>query len=671
MPIERAARHILALALALAVNACALLVSFDDYEANPTLVDRRPAPTGDAIFHGVSGSVDGLDGAKIVLRLGALEREVGDGPFSLPTSVQEGATYAIVVGREVDGHDCFIEHGSGTMGTADVSGVAVHCPATEAALADLTLSVARLAPTFNPALTEYDLHFDPLVSAPTTTVTATTKSARATLTIAGTPSLSGKPSARLALLTGPNEIEVVVTAADGHTKKSYSVTLTLGAPAYRSPTYVKADSTIGGMHFGQALAASGDTLVIGAPDEPSGGAVYVFVKRAGVWSQRALLRASNPRADARFGASVSIEGDTLVVGAPGESSSATGINGDQSSTAAPGAGAVYVFTDTADVWKQTAYLKPSNTHAGQSFGAALALSGDALAVGSPKEACGALGVGAAQCTTPSAAEFGAVYVFRRGGAWAQEAYLKEDHSDGLAHFGGALAFAGTTLVVGAPGERSDVSSYGSAGGVHVFSRAATTWSQEAYLNDTSYPYFGTMLGASLALSQGRLAVGAPGDSGVGAGVNGSRIPDPSASGSGAVVIFERFPVVWTRRAFLKASNSRAGARFGTSLAFAGDELFVGAPLESSAAVGGGGAETDASAPGAGAVYGFRVAGGTWTQTIYLKASNTRSNARFGGALAIGAAHLAVGSDGESSKAIGIDGDAADTSAPNAGAVYVH
>src|SRR6185295_13476722 len=84
------------------------------------------------------------------------------------------------------------------------------------------------------------------------------------------------------------------------------------------------------------------------------GAAYVFTRPAGgtTWSQQAYLKASNAEADDGFGESVALSGDTLVVGAYGEDSNATGVGGDQTDELASDAGAVYVFTRSGSTWSQ-------------------------------------------------------------------------------------------------------------------------------------------------------------------------------------------------------------------------------------------------------------------------------------------------------------------------------
>src|SRR5262249_15892862 len=185
--------------------------------------------------------------------------------------------------------------------------------------------------------------------------------------------------------------------------------------------------------------------------------------------QEAYLKASNTRPPVmvsgtsvpqRFGASLAISGDTLVVGAPFESSAATGVNGDQRSILAPGSGAAYVFVRNGTSWTQQAYLKASNTRTDTSFGSSGAISGDTIVVGGSGESSSAKGVNGNQADTrvPNA---GAAYVFvRNGGTWSQQAYLKASNTPSSPaplnngpEFGNSVAIAGDTIAVGAPLER--------------------------------------------------------------------------------------------------------------------------------------------------------------------------------------------------------------------------
>ena len=98
-----------------------------------------------------------------------------------------------------------------------------------------------------------------------------------------------------------------------------------------------------------------------------------------------------------FGQSVAVDGNTLVVGAS-DPSCATGINGDQTNSSCPGAGAVYVFTRIEETWSQQAYLNASNSGAYDQFGASVANSGDTIVVGACQEDSSATGVNGDQAS---------------------------------------------------------------------------------------------------------------------------------------------------------------------------------------------------------------------------------------------------------------------------------
>lgn len=151
--------------------------------------------------------------------------------------------------------------------------------------------------------------------------------------------------------------------------------------------------------FGASVAISGDTLVIGAPSNsrvvPGSGTVFVYRRGFAGWVLEAALKASNAEQSDDFGRSVAIDGDTIVVGAPGEDSAATGVNGtapgpDDNSQSASGAS--YVFRRSGTSWTQEAYLKASNTGANDGFGHSVAISGDTIAVSAANEDSAATGV---------------------------------------------------------------------------------------------------------------------------------------------------------------------------------------------------------------------------------------------------------------------------------------
>lgn len=408
------------------------------------------------------------------------------------------------------------------------------------------------------------------------------------------------------------------------------------------------------------------------------------------FAQQAYLKASNTNAIDAFGTSVAISADgaTLVVGAEQEASAATGIGGNQNDNSAGGAGAVYVFARTGATWTQQAYLKASNSGAVDLFGHAVALSpdGSTLVVGAPGESSAATGIGGNQ-NDNSAIGAGAAYVFTRAGAtWSQQAYLKASNAGEDDTFGEAVALStdGSTLVVGAYQEASRATGVGGdqadntaqgAGAAYVFIRTGAAWSQQAYLK-ASNTGAGDFFGTTLALSGdgSTLAVGANQEASTAVGVGGDQA-DNTAPGAGAVYVFTRSGLTWSQQAYLKASNTGAGDRFGgLGLAIAGDgtTLAAGSSFESSAATGVNGDQASNLAASSGAVYVFARAGATWAQQAYLKASNTNAEDRFGYRVALSGsgAALAVSAIGEASAATGIGGDQTSNTTAGAGAVYL-
>lgn len=460
--------------------------------------------------------------------------------------------------------------------------------------------------------------------------------------------------------------------------------------------YFKSSNSEANDSFGKsiALSADGGTMVVGAPWESSSaagidgdqndnslelsGAVYVFVADGlGGWSQQAYIKASVPEDIGLFGSSVSLsaDGNTLAVGT------------NQSNGVASQSGAAYVFVRDQGTWSEQALLKASNPDAEDLFASSLALSadGNTLAVGAKYEDSAATEVGGDQSDN-SSADSGAAYVFARDGqgVWSQQAYIKAFNNDVDDQFGGSLALSGDgdTLAVGAERERSCATGVGAAaqagsngcwysGAVYVYVRdAQDNWAHEEYIkatNTNTDDSFGS--GVALSFDGSTLAVGAWGES------SGSMNPaDNSSPNAGAVYVYARNGG-WSPQAYVKAADADANEWFGRAVVLStdGNVLAIGAPMESSSAVGLEGDQADVSANFAGAAYVFTRDGGAWSQTTYLKASNTTASDSFGAALAISddATTLVCGAVGEDSDATGIGGDQSNDFAINSGAVYVY
>ena len=322
--------------------------------------------------------------------------------------------------------------------------------------------------------------------------------------------------------------------------------------------------------FGWAVAVCGDTAVIGAygrDDET--GAAYVFVRRGTDWVQQAVLHAPHPDPEDQFGWAVDISGDTIVVGAYGESSAAVGIDGDGTDNRLDSSGAAYVFVRNGTSWTRQAYLKPSNTDAEDRFGFSVGISGDTIIVGAYLEDGSGTGAGAAD-TDNGANRAGAAYVFEReGDRWHQEAYLKASNTSPSSHFGWSVAISGDTVAIGAYSENSGVGGdrqnpIPSSGAAYVFERDGTVWRQQAFFKAPD-PGEDDRLGISVAVSGNTVVVGAPLEDGSATGVGGDDT-DNGTQNSGAAYVLTRTGDTWSLQAYLKASNSGEGDLFGRSVA---------------------------------------------------------------------------------------------------------
>ena len=395
---------------------------------------------------------------------------------------------------------------------------------------------------------------------------------------------------------------------------------------YVQQVYLKASNTEKDDWFGISVAISGETIVVAARYESSNatgvngnqadnsaknsGAAYVFVRNGTTWTQQAYLKASNTEIEDRFGTSVAISGNTIVVGALEEDSNATGVNGTESNNSATTSGAAYVFVRSGTTWTQQAYLKASNTGGGDAFGVSVAISGDTIVVGANGEDSNATGVNGTESNN-SASASGAAYVFvRSGSTWTQQAYLKASNTEASDLFGYAVAISGDTIVVGAFGEGSNTT-----------------------------------------------------------GVNGTQT-DNSAKESGAAYVFVRSGTTWTQQAYLKASNTGVSDWFGYAVAISGDTIVVGAYGEDSKATGVNGTQTDNSALSSGAAYAFTRSGSAWAQQDYLKASNTEIADNFGYSVAISEDSIVAGAFQEDSNTTGVNGTQTNNSASSSGATYV-
>ena len=274
-------------------------------------------------------------------------------------------------------------------------------------------------------------------------------------------------------------------------------------------------------YFGQSVAVSGDTAVVGAwGKDGDTGVAYVFVRNGTAWTQQAKLTASDRQGGDYFGYSVAVSGDTAVAGAEWEYASS---------------GAVYVFVRSGSSWAEQA--KFTVTRAGNEY------LGDSVAVDGDTVLAGAHG---------DYAWTGAAYVFvRNGTVWTEQAKLTA--SDGAANdvAGISVALDADTAQVGAPGNN------GATGAAYIFLRNGTNWTQQAKLT-ASGGVAGDQFGASAALSGDRAVAGAPFDDNL-----------------GSAYVFVRSGTTWTQQAKLTATDSIPGSQFGHSAAAGANTTVIG------------------------------------------------------------------------------------------------
>ncbi|MFZ0285493.1 MAG: FG-GAP repeat protein [Terriglobales bacterium] len=308
-----------------------------------------------------------------------------------------------------------------------------------------------------------------------------------------------------------------------------------------------------GDQFGWSVSTGGNMIVVGSPFHAVGanlgqGAAYVFVEPANGWTnmtQTAELVASDGSANAFFGSSVAISGNTIVVGA-----GSAAVNGN------PHQGIAYVFVEPANGWQnmtQTAKLTASDGYVGDELGAAVAISGNTVVAGAP------------YATIGSNFQQGASYAFvEPGGGWTNMTQTaKLTSSDGAAGdiFGDSVAVGATTIVVGA--SEATLSGNSSAGKAYVFVQPQGGWTdatQTAELT-ASDSLADNYFGSSVTVSGNTVVVGAPTDF------------------SGAAYVFIEPPSGWTdttETAELTPGSVGSILLMGTSVAISGNTIMAGA-----------------------------------------------------------------------------------------------
>jgi hypothetical protein len=259
-----------------------------------------------------------------------------------------------------------------------------------------------------------------------------------------------------------------------------------GAGVWQELAALQSNDWVFSDNFASSVSISGNTAIVGAYQKDSGkGAAYIFRETAGVWSQTAKLTASDGMANDWFGFSVDISGNTAVVGAL------------RRDTPAAEAGSAYVFQDNGSgVWSQVDILTANDAAESDGFGAAVAIDGNLIVAGAQFK-------GEIQ---------GAAYLFQRGmgGDWNQLAKLVDANGAPYDQFGASVDIDGATVVVGQ--NEDDAGTPGTQAAFAFRDDGLGNWVQVAKLRPSDPNPFDTF-GNSVAISGDNILIGDIQDSG--------------------------------------------------------------------------------------------------------------------------------------------------------------
>jgi hypothetical protein len=342
--------------------------------------------------------------------------------------------------------------------------------------------------------------------------------------------------------------------------------------------------------FGCSISIDNDTALIGAYRDDSGkGSVYVFTRNGTLWKQQAKLLASDGSTQDFFGVSVSLSGDTALIGAP------------EYETNEPGS--AYVFTRTGTTWTQQAKLLASDGAPDNVFGLSVSLFGYTALIGAPGDD-----------------DHGSAYIFIRSGiTWTQQQKLLASDGEAFDAFGVSVSLSGDTAVIGSIQDDDNGNDSGSA---YVFTLTNTTWTQQAKLR-ASDGAAEDWFGHSISLDGNTVLIGADGDDDF----------------RGSAYVFTRIGTTWTQETKLLASDGSDWSWFSSSVSLDGDTALIGADFDFN-----NGGET-------GSAYMFTRIGTTWTQETKLLASDGAYHDYFGTSVALEGDTILIGASYDSDNGV--------------------
>ncbi len=313
--------------------------------------------------------------------------------------------------------------------------------------------------------------------------------------------------------------------------------------AWLQEAQLSGSDTVAGDGYGASVAVAGDIIVVGAPlnddDGGNSGSAYVYRLEGDEWIEEQKLTASDATTNDWFGISVSIDGESIAVGAFQRFPLGT----------RPGAAYVYTYDSKASTWNEEAELAASDGTDGDEFGISISISGNTVVVGAYEDDDAGTGSGSA-------------YVFRRKEMnWVEEEKLNASDGGTGQSFGGAVATTGNTVLVGSTGAFDNGVNTG-AGYIFGFEAGSGKWIEEQKLlaHDGASDH---RFGGSVSLRNQLALLGALRD-------------DDGGDQSGSAYLFQFDGLRWVEEAKLTASDDDPFDHFGRCVAIGTGALVVGA-----------------------------------------------------------------------------------------------
>jgi len=367
----------------------------------------------------------------------------------------------------------------------------------------------------------------------------------------------------------------------------------VSAASFVEVAKLTAPDAAAGDHFGGSVSFDGNTIVVGAPGDDDGtfsGSAYVFTRNGTTWTKQQKLTASDAAASDRFGYSVLVDGNMIVIGAYGDDD-----DGNSS-------GSAYVFTRSGTTWTEETKLTASDATAGDLFGFSVSFDGDTIVVGAPAD-------------DRRGIESGSAYVFTHSGTtWTEQQKFTASETTSFDRFGYSVSIYRNTIVIGAYGVDRDGSSY--SGAAYVFNRSGTTWTEQQNLKG----HASDRLGQSVLVDEDTIVVGASG------------VHDSTFSGS--AYVFPLSDMTWTEKQVLMPSDRAKWDNFGFSFSIDRDMIVVGAPAD------------DYGGNLSGSAFMFTRSDTTWTEQQKLTGSDSVPDDIFGCSVSFDGDTIVVGAPGD-------------------------